>query len=170
MRTLNTMFKEGDFVKYCGSEVFEPKPVWAKIIEFKTTEENCWVGLMLENSDEKISVRCHEIRSIDVEERHLVALGFRVEGDREKVYVKSDELKISMCGINDVANNAMFFSGFCVGDFRNFDPQACFDSDGILNKKMFYSVFPSVNNINDLFKYLAGIGIVIEDKVKILNT
>lgn len=157
------IYKEKDFVKYIGDyttmEPIRRNEDFAQIVEIDKNESYWVVTLDLITSTSRIKCLLSSIRPISTEEIHLIRLGFNeVLLDNGKKYFQRDGIMLTSIGITFSQINYTFISGLCVGDLRNFTNTDIekFIVNGKFNVEKFYSIYSSVQNINQLFAEIAS--------------
>lgn len=171
---MRDIYKKGDYVKYVGNgattiSLFREED-YAKIVDIFKHNEYWAVTLDLLKSKEKISCLVDVIRPIETNANHLKKLNFKeIKFDSSKYY-QLEDIIISSVGIQ-THHNSYFISGLCIGNTSIISPLdlAKFVIDGEFNIKSFFEIYPSVNNINQLFDYLKRFDNLIIDELEILN-
>ncbi|HRE76397.1 MAG TPA: hypothetical protein PLL09_01100 [Flavobacterium sp.] len=168
---MRELYKIGDFVKYTGDystmDAIRRNEDIAKIILLKKTEAYWFVGLQLNKNETKISCLVDLIRPIATDDIHLRKLGFKEHQLQPKgKYFERDGILISGIAISIPKNNYLFSSGFCLGDLTNLskDEIQLHIKDGAIDVKSFYSKYPGLNNINDIFEILKNKGLEVDEK------
>jgi hypothetical protein len=157
------IYKENDLVKYIGDyttmEPIRRNEDFAKIFKIDKTESYWIVTLDLITSSTRIMCILSSIRPISTEEIHLIKLGFNeVSLDNGKKYFERDGVMLTSIAITFNQINFTFISGLCIGDLQNLSHIDIekFLVDDKFNVEKFYSIYPSVQNINQLFAEIAS--------------
>lgn len=152
------MIKENDFVKYTGDyttlDPIRRNEDFAQVISFLQDENYSMVTLHLVTLNQKLMCSTNLIRTIDTEEKHILRLGFKeVNFSDGKRYFERDGVIISSVIIQFPSIRYFFVSGLCIGDLRNLSQEEIesYLTEGEFDPKKFFSVYPSVHNLNRLF-------------------
>ncbi len=159
-------FKINDYVVYDGDgTALEPKrrnKDYAKIIERKKIGDIDYVGLQLFSLKEKISCPLSQIRDIETTRLHLINLGFEEKKLTKGAFsYRKNELVITHC-----------LFGYWQGDIENIGDNEIkkYIINNEWNVANFFTDFPNLNNVNDLFDIIEMNEKVIIDREKIINS
>lgn len=165
MSSAERLYEIGDFVKYDG---IGGRDI-GQILSFETPfhEERMYLNLL--NQNKHVQAGYEDARPIFTEAKHLLALGFEVvEGINGRKYYSPMAVVSEMAHLSP---KRQFLSGFCVADFPSLNNKINFEKyivDGEICTQKFHEDFPSVHNINHLFRFIEQQGFEI-DKIYALS-
>lgn len=171
------IYKIGDYVEYVGDyttlDQVRRTPDIAKILVIRKFE-NIWiVTVELMKSKQKISFDVSFIRPILLQEKHLLELGFvKFPNSGKGEYFLKNGLYISSIVISIPVAHLFYLSGFTlVNDriFEGFNIDEFINSDDIENvfkAKEFREQYPSIDNVNKLFRLLKEKEVVSDETIE----
>ena len=150
------MYKKNDIVKYTGD--YDRNEDYAQISTLHKHEDYWAVDLYLLNGKDRLSCLIDKIRPVQTEEIHLSRLGFKAITHGNGKYFERDGVLITSVALLFPGSKFTFISGLCIGDLRNLSKEEIesFIVKDEFNIETFYSKYPSVQNINQLFAEIAS--------------
>jgi hypothetical protein len=152
------LINEGDYVRYLGNYGVMSGPLReagvGRIEEFEEFNGMERIYLFLPDRNQHIWCDYERLRSVETKDMHLLASGFEPDLVNERKRYLRGNLIISGGLISLYGIGQHILTGYCVADFT-----AGINLDNYIQKEVFniaefYTDFPSVNNINELFNVL----------------
>lgn len=169
MRKTYNNYTEGDYAKYTGdmtikSGILRDATV-GTIEKFEKFNEKVRILFKPIDSEQSMWVDFDNLREIDLEWKHLEAMGFeKIEVRKDKYKYYKDGITISDMMLSSIPLNGRqehFLTRLCIADFEKFDDRMIkpFIKGGYFNQSLFFEKYPSVYNLNRLVEELSILGI-----------